>query len=258
MPIASKLVYFQRRPSPAPPDDPGPEPPDPRRQPCRDHRRRRSSLFSHHKPGQEHIPGHQRDAATKPLGSVGNIGEHAAGMSSSTRLHRSISDHGRLPDAVQQARERLLQRLNSVDLSGRRQKTWPSESFWAGLTRPADAGVSTSSDNILGSLTNCFQPGEPVAASKAEEGTVITNTDECMPITVFPKPVSELQEAEDGEAVGGASPAECSICLERCGDSGDGLIQLRCRHIFHSACLERWLRSRADCPYCRATVRVCS
>ncbi|CAD6269650.1 unnamed protein product [Miscanthus lutarioriparius] len=192
-------------------------------------------------------------------------------MASSTRLLRSISDHGRLPDAVQQARERLLHRLNSVDLSGRRQKTWPSESFWAGLTRPADAGVSTSSDSILGSLTKCFQPGEPVAASKVEEGTVepvvvpvITNADECVLITVFPKPVSELQEsaackeAEGGQAAEASSPAECSICLERCGDSGDGLIQLRCRHIFHSACLERWLRSRADCPYCRATVRVCS
>uniref|UniRef100_A0A0E0BUI7 Uncharacterized protein n=1 Tax=Oryza glumipatula TaxID=40148 RepID=A0A0E0BUI7_9ORYZ len=35
MPIASKLVYFQRRrPSPAPPE-PEPEPPDPRRRPCR-------------------------------------------------------------------------------------------------------------------------------------------------------------------------------------------------------------------------------
>ncbi|KXG23810.1 probable E3 ubiquitin-protein ligase RHY1A [Sorghum bicolor] len=261
MPIASKLVYFQRRPSPAPPDDPGPEPPDPRRRPCRDHhrRRRRSSLSSsHHKPGQDHVPGHQRDAAAKPLGSVGNIAEHAAGMSSSTRLHRSISDHGRLPDAVHQARERLLQRLNSVDLSGRRQKTWPSESFWAGLTRTTDAGVSTSSDSILGSLTNCFQPSEPVVASKVEEGAVIINADECMPITVFPKLASELQEAEDSEGVEASSPAECSICLERCADSGDGLIQLRCRHIFHSACLDRWLRSHADCPYCRATVRVCS
>jgi len=56
MPIASKLVYFQRRPSPAPPDDPGPKPPDPWRRPCRDHRRRLSSLSSHHKPvrTQEH------------------------------------------------------------------------------------------------------------------------------------------------------------------------------------------------------------
>jgi hypothetical protein len=44
MPIASKLVYFQRRPAPAPPDDPGPEPPDPRRP----RRRRRSSLSSSH------------------------------------------------------------------------------------------------------------------------------------------------------------------------------------------------------------------
>jgi hypothetical protein len=139
-----------------------------------------------------------------------------------------------------------------------RQKTWPSESFWAGLTRTTDAGVSTSSDSILGSLTNCFQPSEPVVASKVEEGAVIINADECMPITVFPKLASELQEAEDSEGVEASSPAECSICLERCADSGDGLIQLRCRHIFHSACLDRWLRSHADCPYCRATVRVCS
>ena len=52
MPIASKLLYFQRRPSPAPPD-PGPEPPDPRRRAGRDHsarQRRRSSFSSHHKP----------------------------------------------------------------------------------------------------------------------------------------------------------------------------------------------------------------
>jgi hypothetical protein len=145
-----------------------------------------------------------------------------------------------------------------------RQKTWSSETFWAGLTRPTDTYVSTSSDSILGSLTNCFHPGEPVAASKAEEGAaepVITNTDECVPITVFPKPVSEtdLREAEGGGTTEASCPADCSICLERCGgDSGDGLIQLRCRHIFHSACLDRWLQSRGDCPYCRATVGACS
>ncbi|RLM99600.1 uncharacterized protein C2845_PM06G32300 [Panicum miliaceum] len=253
MPIASKLLYFQRRPSPAPPD-PGPEPPDPRRRASRDpsaRQRRRSSLSSHHNPGQEPVPGNQRDS-TKSLGPAGNTAEHVAGISSITGLSRSVSDHGRLPDAVQQARERLLQRLNSVDLSGRRQKTCPSETIWSDF----------SSDCILGTLTNCFQPGDSIAASKVEGATepVGSNADERTPISPFSEPTPEIQHsvcngaAEEGDDRTCEPPAECSICLERCGGADDGLTQLRCRHVFHWACLERWLRSRGDCPYCRATV----
>lgn len=270
MPIASKLVYFQRRPSPAPPDITGSEPPGPRR---RDHQRRRrissSSSSSHHNRPDIVPGGHQRDGASSkpPLGSAVTVAEaeHAAGAASraTARLHRSASDHGRLPDAVQQARERLLERLNSVDLSGRRQKARPPGALllWAGQAprRPADAaGVSASSysDGILGSLTNCFQPCEPAAAScKVGAGDADERSTATTPSFFFPEPVpAELlqqQEAAAGD-VGGA--AECSICLERCG-GGDRLVRLPCRHVFHSACLQRWLRSRRDCPYCRATVR---
>ncbi|CAN6352163.1 unnamed protein product [Urochloa humidicola] len=277
MPIASKLLYFQRRPSPAPPD-PGPEPPDPRRRASRDasaRQRRRSSFSSHHKPGHEPVLGNQRDA-TKPLGPAGNITEHVSGISCSARLNRSVSDHGRLPDSVQQARERLLQRLNSVDLSGTRQKTCPLETSWAGLTRPADF----SPDCILGTLiTNCFQPGdgEPIATSKVEESTanaepLSTDAEECLittPITLFGEdgePVPDLEHysacngggaADDDEGDSHSceeAPAECSICLEQCGGEDGELTQLQCRHVFHSACLEKWLRSRGDCPYCRAAV----
>jgi hypothetical protein len=80
--------------------------------------------------------------------------------------------------------------------------------------------------------------------------------DKYMHVTSCMEPVPVMQEtaredAGEGESV---SPSpECSICLERCGDT-DGLMELRCKHIFHSACLERWLRSHGDCPYCRATV----
>ncbi|KAL6847008.1 hypothetical protein ACP4OV_022861 [Aristida adscensionis] len=260
MPIASKLLYFQRRPSPAPPD-PEPEPPDPRRRPCRDRpRRRNSSIASHIKPGQEPFSGNLRDTA-KSLGSAGHITEHVGSAVSGARLNRSVSDHGRLPDAVQQARERLLQRLNSMDLSGRRQKTWSSETIWAGSTRRADLAASTSADSILASLTNCFQPGVPMSASNIEESTAepVGDADNSlMPVTLFVEPVPELQHSACGggsEEGDGASepPSECSICLERCGDAA-WLIQLRCKHVFHSACLERWLRARGDCPYCRATV----
>ncbi|XP_062204686.1 probable E3 ubiquitin-protein ligase RHY1A [Phragmites australis] len=261
MPIASKLLYFQRRPSPAPPE-PEPEPPDLRRRLSRDasgRQRRRSSLSSsHHKTVQELVPGSQRDAA-KSVGSTGNITEHVGCMVSRARLDHSVSDHGRLPDAVQQARERLLQRLNSVDLSGRRHNTWSSETISAGLTRPIDLGILTSADSILGSLTNCFQPGSSIATCKAQESVVepVSNEERFTTTTMFSEPDPELQHsawggAEEGEGTSEPS-AECSICLERCGGA-DGLTQLHCKHVFHSACLERWLQSRGDCPYCRASV----
>lgn len=261
MPIASKLLYFQRRPSPAPPD-PDPGPPDPRRRACRGAsasapRHHRSS--HQHKPGQELVPGNQRDGA-KLVGCSGNKIEHIGGMGSSSRLNRSVSDHGRLPDAVQQARERLLQRLNSVDLSGRRQQnTSSAETIWAGvLSHPSDISVSNSADSEIGSLTSYFQSSASIAACKVQEipAEPFSIMDRCLPFTSCAEPVPVIQESacEDaGEGESTSTSAECSICLERCGNA-DGLIQLRCKHIFHSACLERWLRSHGDCPYCRASV----
>ncbi len=29
------------------------------------------------------------------------------------------------------------------------------------------------------------------------------------------------------------------------------VLKTPCAHIFHEACLEKWLESKADCPYCR-------
>ncbi|VAI13670.1 unnamed protein product [Triticum turgidum subsp. durum] len=256
MPIASKLLYFQRRPSPAPP-----EPPDPRRRPCRGAsasapRRQRSSAVSnhhhhhHHKLGQELVPANQRDGA-KLVGCAGNKIEHIGFTCSRSRLSRSVSDHGRLPDAVQQARERLLQRLNSVDLSGRRENTSCSETIWAGVvTQPADIGISNLADSELGSLTSYFQSSVSITTYNKVQETFpepFSTVDKCMPVTPCTEPVHVLQE----------TACECSICLERCGEA-DGLMQLRCKHVFHSACLERWLRSHGDCPYCRGSVLLTS
>ncbi|XP_037439610.1 probable E3 ubiquitin-protein ligase RHY1A [Triticum dicoccoides] len=268
MPIASKLLYFQRRPSPAPP-----EPPDPRRRPCRGAsasapRRQRSSAVSHHhhhhhKPVQDLVPANQRDGA-KLMGCAGNKLEHIGVACSSSRLNRSVSDHGRLPDAVQQARERLLQRLNSVDLSGRRENTSCSETIWAGVvTHPADIGVSNLSDSELGSLTSYFQSSVSITTYNEVQETFpepFSTVDKCMPVTPCTEPIPVLQETacedvEEGENTGPS--LECSICLERCGEA-DGLMQLRCKHVFHSACLERWLRSHGDCPCCRGSVLLTS
>lgn len=134
-----------------------------------------------------------------------------------------------------------------------RQKTPSSETIWAAVTHPADLAVSTSADSELRSLTSYFQSSVSISALKVQECIA----DKHMPVTpcTEPDPMLQVPACEEGE---NATPsAECSICLERCGGP-NGLIQLRCKHIFHSACLERWLRSRGDCPYCRASVLLTS
>jgi hypothetical protein len=47
----------------------------------------------------------------------------------------------------------------------------------------------------------------------------------------------------------------CVICLQHF-QSGDSLGELRCKHAFHSVCIERWLNTRGStqsCPVCRAS-----
>ncbi|KAI5678743.1 hypothetical protein M9H77_09693 [Catharanthus roseus] len=44
---------------------------------------------------------------------------------------------------------------------------------------------------------------------------------------------------------------ECSICLGKI-DEGDKVRELRCRHLFHRVCLDRWLGfERMTCPLYR-------
>ncbi|KAL5223203.1 hypothetical protein ABZP36_027916 [Zizania latifolia] len=48
-----------------------------------------------------------------------------------------------------------------------------------------------------------------------------------------------------------AAPVDCVFCLTRV-DDGEEVREIRCRHVFHRACLDAWLvRPRATCPLCR-------
>ncbi|KAK3036476.1 hypothetical protein RJ639_030823 [Escallonia herrerae] len=54
----------------------------------------------------------------------------------------------------------------------------------------------------------------------------------------------------------GAQPADCAVCLDGLA-GGDWCRRLpACGHVFHAECLDTWLVRVANCPICRARVRL--
>ncbi|CAM9001797.1 unnamed protein product [Rhodiola kirilowii] len=48
--------------------------------------------------------------------------------------------------------------------------------------------------------------------------------------------------------------SDCSVCLTKF-EEGDKIRKLKCKHIFHKDCLDRWLEQEfATCPLCRREV----
>lgn len=48
---------------------------------------------------------------------------------------------------------------------------------------------------------------------------------------------------------GGGGESECAICLEEFYD-GEGAMRFPCTHMFHSTCMQEWLRRQSRCPCC--------
>ncbi len=46
---------------------------------------------------------------------------------------------------------------------------------------------------------------------------------------------------------------ECPICYERF-DENETRVDLGCDHVFHSACIVKWLVQKDSCPMCRSKV----
>nr|GLL34057.1 RING-H2 finger protein ATL67-like [Ipomoea trifida] len=54
---------------------------------------------------------------------------------------------------------------------------------------------------------------------------------------------------------GGAGEVECAVCLCKI-EEGEEVRDLRCEHVFHKVCLDRWLGTgRSTCPLCRNHVK---
>ena len=47
-------------------------------------------------------------------------------------------------------------------------------------------------------------------------------------------------------------PAECAVCLSEIGGGEASSRELKCKHVFHRCCLERWMEHQGrTCPLCR-------
>ena len=46
---------------------------------------------------------------------------------------------------------------------------------------------------------------------------------------------------------------QCSICLDDYKE-GETIVKLKCSHIYHKSCLEKWLLKHNSCPYCKTEI----
>ena len=47
----------------------------------------------------------------------------------------------------------------------------------------------------------------------------------------------------------------CSICLERL-KTGIQVKELFCKHVFHTSCINSWLKEKLQCPNCKKRVKL--
>ncbi|XP_010534025.1 PREDICTED: RING-H2 finger protein ATL68-like [Tarenaya hassleriana] len=75
-------------------------------------------------------------------------------------------------------------------------------------------------------------------------------------VAITPKMIHEFKDVmvrgEDDE--GGANKTCCPICLEVYMPEDKVVCLSKCHHLFHPACIDRWLRKNPTCPNCRSSV----
>ncbi|KAG8645543.1 hypothetical protein MANES_10G074800v8 [Manihot esculenta] len=144
-------------------------------------------------------------------------------ISSSNRAR--LTGNERLPGAVLLARARLLERLRGVSFSGNRQS---------------------------GSVSFDIRNREHTFVDAGNWGTDIPSGKQFMQESYKKKPPGLTPEDLNRLSL------EVFSGLERGVEERDKLICLPCEHRFHFACLDPWVRTCGDCPYCRRDIVVSS
>ncbi|KAK7834124.1 probable E3 ubiquitin-protein ligase RHY1A isoform X1 [Quercus suber] len=225
-------------------------------------------LHHHHQDSQASDPlrrslyvrPHLERAAVRPEQSTSQfVSSNSANTEnlSSTSRPRLIENEDRLPGDVLLARARLLERLRGLPISANR-----------GRGRPLSDRAELMLEDDPRELVDDQDVGTQASAGQSAGSSTITSlTSQIERLQLFLKPKKKppglSQEALDclhlevfsSKVEGAVSRAsqDCSICLDTFVE-GDALIHLPCSHRFHSACLDPWVRTCGDCPYCRRSI----
>ncbi|KAF7126315.1 hypothetical protein RHSIM_Rhsim11G0154900 [Rhododendron simsii] len=223
---------------------------------------RRSPLVRHQPPprpsASERDTVHLEEGSNQlSSGNIINL-DNLGGIPNSHRLN----GNDRLPGAVLLARERLLERLRSVSLSrnGRNNRASPAFNRTDlilgddySLIDAGDWETDNSGEWLAGGplITDSAPQIEqllvpPQRTTKRPPGLTQVELN-CLQLEVF----NQSKCSVEGEIL--RASRECSICLESFVE-GDELMCLPCAHRFHSSCLDPWVRTCGDCPYCRRGV----
>ncbi|XP_037428362.1 transcriptional repressor NF-X1-like [Triticum dicoccoides] len=98
-----------------------------------------------------------------------------------------------------------------------------------------------------------FNPNSTYNLTSMSTSNPTTNTNPTYIPTSIPTPTPTPNSTSNSGPVG-----ECPVCLEPLSVGGGDMKAAHvCGHVFHSRCIERWLRHRNSCPVCRCTV-TCS
>ncbi|XP_057465341.1 LOW QUALITY PROTEIN: probable E3 ubiquitin-protein ligase RHY1A [Actinidia eriantha] len=224
---------------------------------------RRPPLIRH----QSHRPNLERDAVRLNEGSSQSSSSSNINLDNSGGIHNipRFSGNDRLPGAVLLARERLLQRLRGVYLSGNRQSNRASSDINRNdVTLGDEFRLVDAGDWRAEIPREWFSGGTPFTDSVSQREQLL------VPQQTITRPTGLTQEAVNNlhveffgtakcsdERVTSGALQECSICLEGFLE-GDELMCLPCAHRFHSSCLDPWIRTCGDCPYCRSSIIVTS
>lgn len=149
----------------------------------------------------------------------------------------------RLPVDVRLARERLLQRLRGDPVDRNRQNDRDS------VDEDQESELSSevpTEESLITDLTSQMARFQLLHEQTRKPPGLTQEALNCLHLEVF----SSIDTESESKVL-----QDCGICLESFVD-GDKLIHLQCGHKFHSACLDPWIRSCGDCPYCRRCIVV--
>ncbi|KDP44464.1 hypothetical protein JCGZ_16297 [Jatropha curcas] len=211
------------------------------------------------------LSSHNERALVRVDEGTSQLPSNGAGTETLSSASRpTLTGNDRLPGTVLLARARLLERLRGVSLSGNRRSARVSfgiynrEYTFGDDLRVADA-EDWGTDIAPGlpargtSFTNSTYQAERlqlVQESYKKKPPGLTSEDlDCLQVELF----SSFERGVETEI--SRVWWDCSICLESFKE-GDKLVRLPCEHRFHAACLDPWVRTCGDCPYCRRDIVV--